>query len=418
VGRQLERLQFKDWRAITGLFMVSGLLESLAMGHLAAFTPLFLRDGLQLPQSEVGRWTGLVTAATFAVAFPLAPLWGSLAERYSRKLVIARSQLLAALGYMLCALSPDLGWFLVAKLVLGLSLGNIAIVIASQSLLTPDRRMASAIATVQAANPIAVSLGPPLGAALLPLIGLRGLFIADGIGLLLAALLVSVFMPEPPGRNSRIRVLTNMRSSVNTVLRRPVLRWNFASWYLTRGSMGVLDTYLPVRIAELVRDDPAPAIGIVLGVYGALTAVATWATGRVVDRFGPARLFWPAMVVATAAAIVAAVSPSVWLLALATWVRAVPVALTGTVLYAHLAHMLPREARAPVLSLTPVPRNLALFSMPLVAAAAAGLGTTGALMVGAAGYGTAAWVGRLMLSETERVADKEKEVSLVQETPP
>jgi MFS family permease len=156
----------------------------------------------------------------------------------------------------------------------------------------------------------------------------------------------------------------------------------------------------------------------VLGVYGALTAIATWATGRIVDRFGPARLFWPAMVVATAAAVVTALSPSVGLLALATWVRSVPVALTGTVLYAHLAQMLRREERAPVLSLTPVPRNLALFTMPLLAAAAAGLGTSGALMVGAAGYGIAAWVGRLLLSETERTAGKEKEVPLVQETPP
>jgi hypothetical protein len=56
--------------------------------------------------------------------------------------------------------------------------------------------------------------------------------------------------------------------------------------------------------------------------------------------------------------------------------------------------------------------------MPLLAAAAAGLGTSGALMVGAAGYGIAAWVGRLLLSETERTVGKEKEAPLVQETPP
>jgi MFS family permease len=413
----LERLQFKHWRAITGLFMASTLLESLAIGHLTAFTPLFLRDELHLPQSEVAPWTGLLTAATFAVAFPLAPLWGSLAERYSRKLVIVRSQYLEAIAYTLCALAPDLAWFFVARLVLGLSFGNIAIVIASQTLFTPDRRMASAIAVVQAANPIAVSIGPPLGAALLPLIGLRGLFIADAIGCLLAALLVTVFMPEPPGRNRRLQVLANMRGSVDMVWRRPVLRWNFASWYLTRGSMGVVDTYLPVRIGELVSD-PAPVIGLVLGVYGALTTVATWATGRIVDRFGPARLFWPAMVVATAASSVVAVSPTVWLLTAAMWVRSVPIALTGTVLYAHLAQVLQREERAPVMSLTPVPRNLAQFSWPLLAAAAAGLGTSAALLVGAAGYALAAWVGRVMLAETQRFADKEREVPLKSEAPP
>jgi MFS transporter, DHA1 family, multidrug resistance protein len=408
-GSFLERIAFRQWRAITGLFLVSTLLESLAIGHLTAFTPLFLRDELHLPQSDVAAWTGLLTAATFAVAFPLAPLWGSLAERYSRKLVIVRSQYVEAVAYVMCAFSPDLAWLLAARLLLGLTFGNIAIVIASQTLLTPERRMATAIAIVQAANPIALSIGPPLGAAILPHVGIRGLFVADGVGCLLAALLVTLFMPEPPGRNRRARVLASMRGSVEVVWRRPVLRWNFVSWYLTRGSVGVLDTYLPVRIGELVPD-PAPVIGGVLGVYGALTTVATWVTGRVVDRVGAARLFWPAMVIAAGAAVLTALSPVVWLLALATWARSIPTALTGTVLYAHLGQVLRREERAPIMSLTPVPRNVAQFSLPLIAAAAATLGTSGALLVGAVGYGMAAAVGRMLAMETERVlaSDSEK----------
>jgi predicted MFS family arabinose efflux permease len=169
--------------------------------------------------------------------------------------------------------------------------------------------MASAIAVVQAANPVAVSLGPPLGALLIPSIGIRGLFLLDGLGCLVAAVLVTLFMPEPPGRNRRIAVLTNVRQSIDMVWRRPVLRWNFLGWFLTRGAMGIIDTYLPVRIGELVPQNPAPAIGLVLGVYGALTTLATWLTGRFVDRVGPARLFWPAMVVASLAATVTAVSP-------------------------------------------------------------------------------------------------------------
>jgi MFS transporter, DHA1 family, multidrug resistance protein len=366
----------------------------------------------------VATWTGLLTAATFAVGFPLAPLWGSLAERYSRKLIIVRSQYLEAIAYTICALSPDLAWFLAARLLLGLTLGNIAIIIASQSLFTPDRRMASAIAVVQGANPIAISIGPPLGAVLLPSIGVRGLFVADALGCLLAAVLITLLMPEPPGRNRALRVLANMRGSVDVVWRRPVLRWNFVNWYLTRGSMGVVDTYLPVRIGELTTD-PAPTIGLVLGIYGALTTVATWATGRWIDRAGPARLFWPAMVMAAGASVVVAVSPSIWLIAIATWIRSIPVGVTSTALYAHLAQVLRREERAPVMSLTPVPRNSAQFSLPLLAAAAASSSTSGALLVGAAGYALAAWVGRLMLAETEHaIADKEREVSLLVETPP
>jgi DHA1 family multidrug resistance protein-like MFS transporter len=274
-----ERLAIRDWRAVTALFMTSTLLESLAMGHLSAFTPLFLGDALHVPRHEIGPWTGLLTAATFAVGFPLAPLWGSLAERYTHKLLIVRSQYIQAVAYIVCGLAPDLGWFLVARLLLGLALGNIALVIATQSLLTPDRRIGSAIAVVQAANPIAVSFGPPLGALALPWLGLRGLFIADALGCLLAGVLITLMMPEPAPRNFQRSVAANVRKSVGIVWRRPVLRWNFAIWYLTRGATNVVDSYLPVRIGELTAD-PAPAIGTVMGVYGALTTLGTWWAGR------------------------------------------------------------------------------------------------------------------------------------------
>ena len=53
-----------------------------------------------------------------------------------------------------------------------------------------------------------------------------------------------------------------------------------------------------------------------------------------------------------------------------------------------------------MLSLTPVPRNLAQFSVTLVASAVAVLGTSVALLVGAFVYGVAAWVGWLMEVET------------------
>jgi len=414
----LERTAVRDWRAVTVLFGTTTLLESLAIGHLTAFTPLFLRQELRMSPEEVATRTGLLTAATFAVAFPLAPLWGSLAERYSRKLIIVRSQYIEAVAYVLCALAPDLSWFLAARLLLGLTFGNIAIVVATQTLLTPDRRMASAISVVQAANPIAMSIGPPLGALLLPWIGLRQLFMVDGLACLVAALLVTLLMPEPEGRNAAAPILANMRATVAMVWRRPVIRLNFLAWYLTRGAMGVVDTYLPVRIGELVPVDPAPAIGVVLGAFGVLTTAATWATGRVVDRLGAARLFWPAMVVAALSVVGTALSPWLWLLAVATWVRSVPVALTNTVLYAHLAQVLRRNERAPVMSLTPFPRNLSQFSLPLLASAAASLGPGAALLVGAAVYLGAAVAGHRMLAETESAErDIERGVSLV-ETPP
>ena len=110
-----------NWKAVTGLFLATTILESVAMGHLTAYTPLYLGQ-FGLSPDEVSRWTGLLYGAMMGTAFPLAPFWGALAERYSRRLIIVRSQYFEAISYMIMAFAPNLGWVVVARLLLGLSL--------------------------------------------------------------------------------------------------------------------------------------------------------------------------------------------------------------------------------------------------------------------------------------------------------
>src|SRR5215203_1252242 len=75
-----------DWRFTAGLFFVTVLLETAAFGQLTAFTPLYLRQVIGMPEERIPFWTGVLVATSLAVAVPLAPWWGVLADRYSRKL--------------------------------------------------------------------------------------------------------------------------------------------------------------------------------------------------------------------------------------------------------------------------------------------------------------------------------------------
>src|SRR5712692_10610408 len=393
-GRKGAPLQ--NWRALAVLFFATTTLESVAMGHLNAFTPLYLA-GFGFSAEDVARLTGLLTAGMMAIAFPLSPLWGAVAERYARKPVVVRSQFIEAVAFMLLAFAPDLPWVVAARLLLGLAFGNVAVLIAAQTLLTPPTRVGSAIATVQSAMPIAASLGPPLGAALLPHIGVRTLFVLDAAACLTAGLLIAALMPEPSTPRSDKPVLAAARHSLALVWRRPVLRWNFAAWFLVRGATAVLSVYIPVKIVNLA-DDPAPAIGLVLGVYGAIMAVATWLGGQLADRVDPLRLFWPAMVVATVSVAALAAAPTVPLLAASVWVSAIPTAVAGILLYTHLAHTLAPSERTPILTLTPVPRNTAMFVLPAIAGLVAGLGVGAALSVAAIAYAAATGTGWVLVA--------------------
>jgi predicted MFS family arabinose efflux permease len=379
------------WRGANWLFLACTASHSMVEGHLNAFTPLRLHD-LGYDNAEIAVWSGLLYSVTTALALPLAPFWGVLAERYSRRKVVLRSYFLMAGAMLISAWAPDIAGLVIGRMLVGLSFGSFSVIIAAQALLVPRRVLGASIAMVQAATPIASSLGPPLGSALIPFVGVRGLFVCGAGLVLISALALTLLMPEPAPPIKRGSVLGRTGEVMGVIWTTLPVRWNFTSAFLLRGATSVVETYLPVRITQL-SDNPATAIGWVLGLYGAATTAATWLCGRVVDRIDVTLTYQRMMALGALIAVGIAVAPWLWLLTLLATLRSIPVAFSNTLLFSHLARALPREQQTAVMAFAPVPRNIGALLLNLTAASAAGasaaigLGpTTAAMLVGAASY--------------------------------
>jgi MFS family permease len=102
-----------------------------------------------------------------------------LVERFSRRAIIARSWLVLAATLLVAAWAPNLGWLIFSRVLFGLSYRSGAVVASTQALLTPREHVGRAIAMVQAAQPIAGSLGPVFGAFIIAQLGIAGLFAID-----------------------------------------------------------------------------------------------------------------------------------------------------------------------------------------------------------------------------------------------
>src|SRR5919202_1645815 len=236
-----------SWRGANVLFLGCQSVQFAAEGHMNAFTPLLLRD-LGLSGQEIALWTGLLVSIMTAMSLPLAPFWGVLAERFSRRPVVLRGYVLLAGALLIAAWAADVSWLVVARLLMGLCFGTGGVILATHGEITPP-------------NPLR------------------------------AALALALLMPEPASRVKRGSVLGRTGEVLGLVWTTRPIRWNFFSSFLMRGATSVVDAYLPVRITQLA-EDPAAAIGWILGVYGALTTVATWLVGRVVDRTDETVLYW------------------------------------------------------------------------------------------------------------------------------
>ena len=380
-----------------GLFAAAVFVDVMAWGHIAAFTPLYLREELGVPEDQIPLWAGVLAAAPLFIAVPLSPFWGVLAERYARKPIIVRAMFAAAVGYGLAAFAQDPWGLLLSRVAFGLTFGHVAVMLATQSLITPGRRLGSALGVIQAAMPAATAASPLWGALLVQTVGLRMLWVVDAAVLLVLACAVTFLLKEPNVPRSVEPVLNRVRQVATVTVSQPTVRWSFVAWFLVYCGAGAIDPFVPVLIQSLYEGpDPAVAIGLVLAAYGLVTSAATVVVGRLSDRAGPARV----LIVSCAllAIVVAAIgfSPTLTVLAALTILRAIPQAGTGPALYLHLARVLPPSHRASIMGFTPLSRNAAYLVAPMAAAALSGFGLPVVFVLGAGCYTLAVVAARLM----------------------
>jgi DHA1 family multidrug resistance protein-like MFS transporter len=379
-----------DWRFTAGLFFMTVLLETAAFGQLTAFTPLYLREVIGISGDQIPFWTGVLTAASLAIAVPLAPWWGVLADRYSRKLFIVRSMVVDGIAYLIASVATDIWHVFLLRMVMGLSYGLIGIVFAAQSLVTPERRVASAIGIIQAALPIGVSVGPLLGGIIVEHYGLRTLFMVNSAVVGLAFTLIMVFLKESPVRMVEKGIGQQLGTVSRFVMQTPVIRWNFILGFLLSCGVACIDPYVPILIERRYEGPDLPSvIGQVMAIYGLTTGIATPFVARLGERIGPDR--WLALTTPFLAISVLAMAfaPTLPILITAQLLRALPQSGTQAVLYAHMSAYVPRTLRASVMGLSPLPRNVAMLLAPLAAAVLSSVALSLVFVMSAAAYALA-----------------------------
>jgi len=153
------------------------------------FLPMFIAQLGVTDVGEVALWSGFSLGVTPALTALLSPVWGRLADRFGRKIMVERSLisfmlLMAAMAFVTRA------WHVLAlRAAQGLfaGYGSISIAMAAES--SPRERMPQAIGLVQTAQRLGPGIGPVIGGVLAALVGLRGAFVVTaafyGIGLLL-----------------------------------------------------------------------------------------------------------------------------------------------------------------------------------------------------------------------------------------
>ena len=89
------------WKFILGLLTTCAVLMSMSYTMLIPFLPMYLIQDLGVVKADVDMWSGAIFAITFLVSGIMAPIWGALADKKSRKLMALRAGFCLAITYFL-----------------------------------------------------------------------------------------------------------------------------------------------------------------------------------------------------------------------------------------------------------------------------------------------------------------------------
>lgn len=277
-----------DWRRNLVVLTVVQLLSTAGFSLIFPFLPLYVRELEIATVGSVAFWSGMIfsmQAVTMAVA---APIWGSLADRSGRKLMLARATLGAAVIITLMGFAVTVEQLVILRALQGVVSGVASATNALVAANTPREHTGAAMGTVNMSRWVGLALGPIMGGYLGEHFGFRESFWITGAllgvaGLGVVFLVREDFVPKP--KSERPSFLSSYRSLISA----PGMKGLYSLTFLRSMGATLITPIMALFILSLnlgVETGAAQVTGLALGAAALTSAISAVYLGRLGDKIG------------------------------------------------------------------------------------------------------------------------------------
>src|ERR1700716_1807596 len=158
--------QQKLW-AMVGIHFVM----TAAFSMLTPIMPLFLPVLGVENEAAIAIWAGVLNGITSLVAAFASPLWGQVADRHGRKLMLLRSSLAIGLFTALMGVAGNVWQFFAFRALMGVFAGFSSAAIALVASQAPENRLGYSLGWLSTRQLVGSLAGPIIGGALADLTG-------------------------------------------------------------------------------------------------------------------------------------------------------------------------------------------------------------------------------------------------------
>ena len=284
----------QNWQKKLILIWLSQLLAMGGYSMAMPFIPLFIKSRLGLvDDGSCGMGVALFNFLGMGTLAVAAPIWGNLADRFGRKLMLLRAAFISALLFPLMMFSTSL-WMLIAiRVAASFFSGTVNAAQTLVAAVTPEERQGFALGSVSTAAWTGHMTGYFLGGMVVDRYGYDAGFMICGLCFFLSGVLVlpvkeefvpvAVVKTEKPRRH-----FLKLMAGYGTALR--ILIWMIMFTGFMRSFEGA---YLPLLVEKVSSPGTAAAnTGFISAAAALGGVVAGIGIGQLADRF-PARWVLP-----------------------------------------------------------------------------------------------------------------------------
>jgi DHA1 family multidrug resistance protein-like MFS transporter len=284
----------KPWQRNLAAIWLAELIALSGFSVFMPFMPYYVQELGVTQLKEVEFWSGLLLSSQAVTMAAVAPLWGSLADRYGRKIMVVRAMFGGSVITVLMGFTQNVGQLVALRAIQGALTGTVPAATTLVASGTPPERRGYALGLLQMAIYSGASVGPMLGGLIADHLGYRAAFWVTGGLLFSAGVLVSALVHEefisPEKADNRKK--PHLWDGVVMVLHTRALVIVFAIRMLMRMGMRVVGPMLPLFVQEIAAAGTkvASLTGTIEGLGAAAAAVAAVTLGRISDIIGHRRI--------------------------------------------------------------------------------------------------------------------------------
>ena len=277
------------WKKNLYATWIAQLIAIIGFSFAFPFIPFYIQELGVTDVGQVARWAGILTGVSGLTATVFSPIWGSLADRYGRKLMVERAMFGGAITIACMGLSTNVYQLLALRIIQGALTGTISASIALVSTTTPEERLGFSLGLMQTAVFSGASIGPLIGGVVADFFGYRCSFYVTGGLLFIAGLIVLFLVKEKFQPLSEEEISErNFRKNLWIIFSSRQLLAMILVLLCVQFANKIVYPIFPLFIQSLVKDTSriASITGIMLALTGIASALSSGIIGQVSDKIG------------------------------------------------------------------------------------------------------------------------------------